>query len=37
MTAVGVCMVKDEADIIRQTIEHMLTQVDHIIVAEGLK
>jgi hypothetical protein len=36
MTTIGVCMVKDEADIIRQTIEHMLTQVDYIIVADNM-
>lgn len=29
-------MVKDESDVIRQTIEHMLKQVDHIIVADNL-
>lgn len=29
-------MVKDESDIIRQTIEHMLKQVDHIIVADNM-
>lgn len=32
---VGVSVVKDEADIIRQTIESMLKQVDHIIVSDN--
>lgn len=36
MTVVGICMVKDEADVIRQTIEHMLKQVDHILVADNM-
>ena len=36
MTVFGVSLVKDEADIIGPTIEHMLTQVDRIIVADNL-
>lgn len=28
-------MVKDEADVIRQTVEHMLKQVDHIIISDN--
>lgn len=35
MTVVGVSMVKDEVDIIRSTVEHMLTQVDRVIVADN--
>jgi hypothetical protein len=31
----GIAMVRDEADIIEHTIRHMLTQVDHIIVADN--
>lgn len=32
---IGITMVKDEADIIRATVEHMLTQVDEVIVADN--
>lgn len=35
MKITGITMVKDEADIISATIEHMLTQVDDIIVADN--
>ena len=31
----GICMVRDEADIIGTTIAHMLEQVDHVIVADN--
>jgi hypothetical protein len=36
VAVIGISVVKDEADIIRQTIEHMLKQVDHIIVADNM-
>lgn len=36
MITVGVSMVKDEADIIRTTLEHMATQVDAIIIADNM-
>lgn len=36
MTTVGVCMARDEAEIIGLTVAHMLTQVDHVIVADNL-
>lgn len=36
MTVVGVAMVRDEADIIVGTVANMLTQVDHVIVADNL-
>lgn len=35
MKIIAVSMVKDEADIIRSTIEHLLPQVDHVIVADN--
>ena len=35
MTTVAVTMVKNEADIIAATVGHMLTQVDHVIVADN--
>ena len=35
MTTFGIAMVKDEADIIVPVLRHMLTQVDHIIVADN--
>lgn len=35
MTTVGVCMVKDEADIIEHTVRRMLTQVDAILIADN--
>lgn len=35
MTVVGISMVRDEADIIGDVIEHMVTQVDHLIVADN--
>lgn len=36
MSVVGVAMVRDEADIVGPIVEHMLTQVDHVIVADNL-
>lgn len=36
MTVFGVSMVKNEDDVIKSTIEHMLTHVDHIIIADNL-
>lgn len=36
MTTVGICMARDEAEIIGYTVAHMLTQVDHVIVADNL-
>lgn len=36
MTVVAVGMVKDEADVIQQTIKHFLTEVDYVIVADNL-
>ena len=35
MTAVGIAMVRDEADVIETTLRHMKTQVDAIIVANN--
>lgn len=35
MTVTGICMCKDEADIIGPVVEHMLTQVDTVIVADN--
>lgn len=32
---VGICRCKDEADIIEATVEHMLTQVDHVLIADN--
>lgn len=31
----GICMAKDEADVIESTVSHMLTQVDEVIVADN--
>lgn len=31
----GISLVKDEADVIAQTVQHMATQVDHLIVADN--
>jgi hypothetical protein len=36
MTVVAVSMVKDEADIIGATVDHMIRQVDHVIVADNM-
>jgi glycosyltransferase involved in cell wall biosynthesis len=36
MTVAGICICKDEADIIRITIEHMLTQVDRVYVLDNM-
>lgn len=36
MTVVGVCTVRDAEDIIGAVVEHMLTQVDRVIVADNL-
>ncbi len=36
MTVFGIAMVKNEQDIIEPVIEHMLEQVDHIIVADNM-
>jgi glycosyltransferase involved in cell wall biosynthesis len=36
LTVVGIAMVRDEADIIGPVVEHMLTQVDRVIVADNL-
>ncbi len=35
MKVIGICLAKDESDIIRTTVEHMLTQVDEVIVADN--
>lgn len=35
MTTIAIAMVKDEADIVGSTVEHMRTQVDHVIVADN--
>lgn len=35
MAVFGICMARDEADIIGATVAHMLTQVDHVIVADN--
>lgn len=32
---IGICMAKDESDIIKATVEHMLTQVDAVIVSDN--
>lgn len=32
----GICMARNEADIIATTVAHMLTQVDHVVVADNL-
>ena len=32
----GICMARNEADIIASTVAHMLTQVDHVLVADNL-
>ena len=32
----GICMARNEADIIATTVAHMLTQVDHVLVADNL-
>lgn len=34
-SVIGICMAKDEADVIKATVEHMLTQVDEVIVADN--
>ena len=36
MTTFGLCLVRDAVDIIGPVVEHMLTQVDHVIVADNL-
>ena len=36
MTVYGICMVRDEDDIIGATVAHMLEQVDHVLVADNL-
>jgi Glycosyl transferase family 2 len=36
MTVVGISMVKNEEDVIVPVIQHMLTQVDHVLVADNL-
>lgn len=35
MAVFGIMMVKDEADIVASTVGHLLTQVDHVIVADN--
>lgn len=35
MAVFGIAMVRDEADIVGSTVAHMLTQVDHVIVADN--
>lgn len=35
MTTIGIGMVRDEADIVAETVGHMLGQVDHVIVADN--
>lgn len=35
MSVIGICMCKDEADIIQATVEQMLTQVDEVIVSDN--
>lgn len=35
MSTVGISMVRDEVDIVAATVGHMLTQVDHVIVADN--
>lgn len=36
MSVYGVSLVKDEADVIAQTVRHMATQVDHLLVADNM-
>lgn len=36
MTVFGICLVRDAVDIIGPVVSHMLTQVDHVIVADNL-
>lgn len=36
MSVYGIALVKDEADIIAQTVRHMATQVDHLLVADNM-
>lgn len=36
MAVVGIAMVKDEADIIKATVLQMLTQVDHVLIADNM-
>ena len=36
MTVFGICMVRDAEDIIGTVVEHMMNQVDHVIVADNL-
>jgi hypothetical protein len=35
MTVFGICMARDEADIVATTVRHMLEQVDHVIVSDN--
>jgi hypothetical protein len=35
MSVWAVSMVRDEADIVERTVEHMLTQVDHVLIADN--
>lgn len=35
MTAIGIAMVRDEADVIGSVVRHMLTQVDHVLIADN--
>jgi hypothetical protein len=35
MTVVAITMVRDEADIVAATVGHMITQVDHVVVADN--
>lgn len=36
MTTIAVTMVKNEQDIVGPIVEHMISQVDHVIVADNL-
>ena len=36
MTVFGVCMVRDADDIIGPVVQHMMGQVDHVIIADNL-
>ena len=36
MTVFGICMVRDAEDIIGPVVEHMMSEVDHVIVADNL-
>lgn len=36
MTVFGICMAKNEEDIIGPVVEHMMSEVDHVIVADNL-